>query len=121
MCGAVRFSCSGAPRFVADCVCESCRRAHGAAAVTWVGVETARFRIDAGEAQLEWYPSSAESERGFCRHCGTRMFFRSSKWAGETHMALACLDWNHGLVSSGVGFREEMPAWTALLLPAAAG
>ena len=52
LCGAFRFSFSGPPKFVADCVCESCRRAHGATAVAWVGVESDRFRIDGGEKLL---------------------------------------------------------------------
>lgn len=116
MCGSIRFSFSGPPKFVADCVCDSCRRAHGASAVCWVGVNAPQFRIDRGEEALEWYRSSAESERGFCTSCGTRILFRSDKWPGEIHMALACLATPHGLVSTGVGFKEEFPVWTALRL-----
>ena len=117
LCGSVRFSFSGAPRFVADCVCESCRRAHGASAVCWAGVETDRFQLDAGDGALDWFRSSPESERGFCTRCGTRLFFRSTKWPGETHMALACIAAPHDLVSTGIAFRDEFPAWTALLAP----
>ncbi len=117
MCGAVRFSFSGPPRFVADCVCESCRRAHGASAVCWVGVRTPQFRFDTDDDVVRWYASSAESERGFCPQCGTRILFRSSKWAGEMHMALACITPPHDLVATEVGFRQEFPAWTALRLP----
>lgn len=114
MCNSVRFSFSGAPRFVGDCVCESCRFAHGASAVCWVGVATSQFRFDSGEQYLKWYQSSAESERGFCTACGTRMLFRSSKWPGEVHMALACMATPHDLVSTGVAFKEELPGWTAM-------
>jgi hypothetical protein len=114
MCGSVRFSFSGAPRFVADCVCESCRRAHGASAVCWVGVRTDQFQVEQGSDLLRWYRSSAESERGFCTRCGTRILFRSSKWPGEVHMAVACISTPHDLVSTGVAFRDEFPSWTAL-------
>ena len=116
MCREIEFSFSGPPRFVGDCVCESCRRAHGASAVAWVGVSTAQFSIDRGESSLKWYQSSGQSERGFCTTCGTRMLFRSKKWPGETHMALACMTLPHDLVSTGVSFKEELPAWTALEL-----
>ena len=116
MCGKVQFSFSGEPRFVADCVCDSCRRAHGASAVCWVGVETPQFKLDSGEASLNWYRSSSESERGYCSACGTRILFRSDRWLGETHMALACIATPHDLVSTGVGFREEFPDWTSLEL-----
>ena len=114
MCGDVRFSFEGAPKFVAECVCESCRRAHGATVVGWVGVEADHFKLFEGESQLSWYQSSEESERGYCRRCGTRLFFRSSKWPGEMHMALACIDQPHDLVSTVIAFKEEMPEWTSM-------
>lgn len=116
LCGAIQFSFPGPPRFVADCVCRSCRKAHGASAVAWVGVANEHFQLLQGTAQLQWYRSSAESERGFCTDCGTRLFFRSSKWPGETHMALACIEEPHDLVSQGVCFQDELPHWTALTI-----
>ena len=117
MCGRLRFSFSGKPRFVGECVCESCRRAHGASVVGWVGVKTDQFKIDAGEPHLRWYQSSDTSERGFCSDCGTRLFFRSTLWAGETHMALANMDPPHDLMSTGVSFSDEFPHWSVLSLP----
>ena len=114
MCGAIRFSYTGEPRFVAECVCESYRRAHGASVVGWVGVQTGAFRLDRGEASLKWYRSSPASERGFCVECGTRLFFRSDNWAGETHMALACIDEPHALKATVLSFPEEMPHWTSV-------
>lgn len=114
MCRSVQFSFVGSPRFVADCVCESCRKAHGATAVCWVGVKVEQFNLDSGEASLKWYSSTAEAERAFCIDCGTRIFFRSSKWPGEIHMALACIDTPHDLVASKVSFEEELPHWTMM-------
>lgn len=119
MCRSIRFSFFGPPRFVADCVCESCRTAHGASAVCWVGVKDVQFSIDSGEQLLRWYRSSPESERGFCSACGTRVLFRSHKWPGEMHLTLASVDPFHDLRSTGVAFGEEFPGWTALQLPPA--
>lgn len=115
LCGAIRFSFAGPPRFVADCVCADCRRAHGASAVAWVGVDSDRFRLEDGEAALRWYASSVDSERGFCGQCGTRILFRSRRWPGETHMALACMTEPHDLRATGVGFPDELPPWTAMV------
>lgn len=117
MCAAVQFSFCGAPRFVAECVCESCRRAHGATAVCWVGVKSDQFLIGQGQDLLQWYRSSTASERGFCSRCGTRMLFRSAKWPGEIHMAVACIATPHDLQSTGVAFAEEFPPWSALAVP----
>lgn len=114
MCGAVRFSFAGSPRFVAECVCDSCRRAHGASSVCWVGVANQQFTLDDGESVLRWYQSSEASERGFCVSCGTRLFFRSSRWPGEVHMAVACIDPPHDLVATEVSYGAELPDWTAV-------
>ena len=114
MCGKIQFSFVGKPRFVADCVCESCRKAHGASSVGWVGVKTEQFKRDNGRSSLKWYQSSPEAERGYCVECGTRMFFRSSKWPGEIHMTLANMKLPHDLVSTKISFEEELPEWTAM-------
>jgi hypothetical protein len=114
MCGSVQFSFAGDPHFIKDCVCDSCRRAHGASAVCWVGVATSQFNVEKGESFLRWYQSSAESQRGFCTACGTRILFRSSRWPDEMHMAVASMETPHNLMATGVSFTEELPAWTAL-------
>lgn len=92
LCGAVAFECTLPSKWVAHCHCSLCRRAHGAAFVTCAGFEQSRFRCTAGEQQLRWYRSTPEAERGFCTHCGSTLFFRSSRWPGEIHVAVANLD-----------------------------
>ena len=82
MCGALTFVFHGQPKFVSECVCHSCRVAHGASVVAWVGVDEPHFELLQGASKLAWYASSTDSERGFCRNCGTRVFFRSSRWPG---------------------------------------
>jgi hypothetical protein len=69
-----------------------CRKAHGAGYVTWVGFEETQFHLDEGENWLTWFESSAEASRGFCNRCGSSLFFKSARWAGELHVALGCLD-----------------------------
>jgi hypothetical protein len=92
LCGAVRFSAEPPVLFSAHCHCHWCRRAHGAAFVTWLGVQDATFAITSGKDVFRWYESSAESARGFCSTCGTTLLFRSKLAAGEMHIALACVD-----------------------------
>lgn len=69
-----------------------CRKAHGAGYVTWVGFESDRVSMTGGENSLTWFDSSKGAQRGFCRKCGSSLFFRSERWAGELHIALACMD-----------------------------
>ncbi|MDX1460546.1 MAG: GFA family protein, partial [Xanthomonadales bacterium] len=60
--------------------------------VTWVGFEQDRFHLDRGDGELRWFESSPGASRGFCTACGSSMFFRSERWSGELHAALASLD-----------------------------
>ncbi len=92
LCGAVRFEVSLPSRWCAHCHCSLCRRAHGAAFVTWFGVERPRFSMTAGEEQLLWYQSSPPARRGFCGVCGSTLFFESTRWPDEVHVALAHMD-----------------------------
>lgn len=89
LCGAVKFSFPFPSIWVAHCHCTMCRRAHGAAFVTWVGAKAETCTITDPENLLRWYQSSPEAERGFCSRCGSSLFFRSEKWPGELHIARA--------------------------------
>jgi hypothetical protein len=89
LCGAVRFTAGLPSRWVAHCHCTYCRRAHGAAFVTWVGLDEAAVAIDDMRGALRWNQSSPGASRGFCGECGSPMFFRGERWPGELHVARA--------------------------------
>ena len=91
LCGDLRFSLSLPSKWVAHCHCSMCRRAHGAAFVSWVGMDETRCTIDDPQHRLQWYASSPGAERGFCTSCGSTLFFRSTRWPGELHIVLANL------------------------------
>lgn len=91
-CGAVRFSAELPSKWVAHCHCSMCRRAHGAAFVTWVGMDETRCSVDDAQTTLQWFESSPGASRGFCSRCGSTLFFRSAQWPGELHIALANFD-----------------------------
>jgi hypothetical protein len=88
LCGAVQFAATLPSLWCAHCHCSQCQRAHGAGVVTWVGFASAALRLS-DDQHLRWYASSAEAERGFCQRCGASLFFRSSRWPGEIHIARA--------------------------------
>jgi hypothetical protein len=92
LCGAVRFEVRPPTKWCAHCHCSLCRRAHGAAFVTWFGVERPKFELVAGSDDLSWYRSTPAARRGFCGRCGTTMFFEGERWPDEIHIALAGMD-----------------------------
>ena len=65
-CGAVRFVARFPSRFVAHCHCASCRRAHGAAFVTWAGFPSDQVAVSEGTELLKVHVSSPGTKRSFC-------------------------------------------------------
>jgi hypothetical protein len=74
LCGAVRIELEPPTLFASHCHCESCRRSHAAAFVTWTGVVDSRFQLTAGEPEITRYESTPGAFRCFCSRCGTVMF-----------------------------------------------
>jgi hypothetical protein len=74
LCGAVRYRAAGPLRDVIACHCTQCRRQSGHfSAMTSVPLD--RFWLDHDSA-LAWYRSSHSAERGFCRICGSNLFWK---------------------------------------------
>ncbi len=110
-CGAVRFVARFPSRFACHCHCESCRRAHGAAFVTWVGFGSDQVTIERGADQLATHESSPGTARKFCARCGTKLFFESARWPGETHIVRAAFDEPPDREPDGHAFYAEHVAW----------
>ncbi|MBT8071613.1 MAG: GFA family protein [Xanthomonadales bacterium] len=91
-CGAVQFSANLPSKWCAHCHCSMCRKTHGAGYVTWAGFDESQVIVSTGEDKVSWFDSSEEAQRGFCSNCGSSMFFRSQRWAGELHIALGCIN-----------------------------
>ena len=110
-CGTVQFVARFPSRFVAHCHCESCRRAHAAPFVTWAGFPAAQVEVTAGHDALMVHASSPGTKRMFCGECGTKLFFSSERWPGETHVPLAAFDEPVDREPSGHAFWDEHVAW----------
>jgi len=111
MCGRVRFRAVFPSRFCCHCHCASCRRSHAAAFVTWIGFPAAQVMVEAGADDLAAHESSPNTRRSFCRVCGSKLFFESDKWPGETHVALAAFDDPVDRAPQGDVFFEEHVSW----------
>ena len=111
MCGRVRMVARFPSRFCAHCHCESCRRAHAAGFVTWIGFISPQVTVTEGAECVQSYASSPGTSRTFCKQCGTRLTFESQKWPGETHIPLACFDTPVDRAPDGNAFAEEHALW----------
>mgnify|MGYP000570492400 CR=1 FL=1 len=75
LCGAVRFRLDGPQRDVVLCHCGQCRRWHGhVGAYTSVDSDGLTLTEQRG---LAWFRSSSFAQRGFCRECGSSLFWQA--------------------------------------------
>lgn len=73
-CGAVTYRVAGHMRDVVNCHCSQCRRIHGHAP-GYSAARTPEITID-GEDNISWYRTSDSAQRGFCRSCGSSLFWK---------------------------------------------
>jgi hypothetical protein len=73
------------------CHCESCRRAHSAAFVTWARVGAAQLRVTGGVEHVARYTSSPGAHRSFCGTCGSQLFMRYDAEPAEVYVTLGSL------------------------------
>ncbi len=77
LCGAVRFRTSGPLRGVIYCHCSQCRKQTGHY-VAATQVADADIVIDGAE-NLAWYAASPDARRGFCKTCGSLLFWKDNR------------------------------------------
>lgn len=109
LCGAVTLAVTAKRQNIGACHCQMCR--------TWGGgpllaLETVSQVALEGEENVTVYASSDWAERGFCRRCGTHLFYRLK--SGD-HYAVPA-----GLVDGGQAwsfdtqiFIDAKPPWYA--------
>jgi len=114
LCGDVSFIANLPSLWVAHCHCTMCQRSGGSAFITWVGLDEKSCHIDDPKGHLQWYQSSDKGGRGFCSHCGSTLFFRSSRWAGELHVTLANFDTPVDRAPQAHAFWDTHVDWVAL-------
>jgi len=83
LCGAVRFRTLGQLREVIACHCSQCRRQTGLFyAATNVSLD--RLVVE-GMDEVSWYRASDAARRGFCRTCGSALFWQAD---GADYMSI---------------------------------
>lgn len=73
LCGAVAFTVAGALNAPDACHCGQCRKQSGH---YWASTDVPKAALTiTGEDQLSWYHASPDVRRGFCRNCGSFLFW----------------------------------------------
>lgn len=104
LCGGVRYTVKGPMRPVKACHCRQCRKTSGHY-VAMTSVPLDAFHLDADDT-LAWFASSDDAERGFCKACGSSLFWKPN---GENRVSIAAgtLDGPTGLTISEHIFGQD--------------
>lgn len=107
LCGAVRVVAAPASARIGACHCDICRKWSGGPLFAVECGADVRFE---GEESISVYASSEWAERGFCKRCGTHLFYRL-KDDGYHALAVGLFDGNPEWQFSEQIFIEEKPSW----------
>ena len=122
LCGAVRFRADEPFLDMLHCHCTDCRKTHGAAFATSIGVARERFAVTAGAAGLRSFEASSGTRRSFCARCGAKLLVDNDAWdavyvpASAFDTALPHRPQMHMYVKSRAPWHEildHLPQWEA--------
>ncbi len=108
LCGEVRFELEPPLRDVVVCHCSLCRRS-GTLAGAYTAVEHDALRLTA-DATLAWYVDMNGRNRGFCRACGSTLFW-SSEGDPTVSVSAGALDGPTGLSVERHIFVDDAADW----------
>ncbi len=107
LCGAVTFTVEPASDEVGACHCNMCRRW---ACGPFMAIDCgSSFKTDC-EEYLQIFDSSEWAERGFCRKCGSSLFYRLKDGSGY-HVSVDAIDGLPEVKLAHEVFIDEKPAY----------
>jgi hypothetical protein len=108
LCGSVRFKVDGHMRPIVACHCSQCRKqTSNFLAATNAESQDVTFLETSG---LSWYTSSKKAERGFCKQCGSVLFWRRFD-SSTLSISAGSLDGETGLFICEHIYVADKPDW----------
>jgi len=107
LCGAVGITAKNPSNKVGACHCGMCRKWGGGPFMEIDCGTNVTFR---GEENITVYNSSSWAERGFCKKCGSHLFYRL-KGNGQHMVAVGLFDDQEGLVFNSQVFIDKKPSF----------
>lgn len=90
LCGTIKYRATADPVRQLACHCTTCQRVSGSAFLSFVHFPKEAFEWDGPEPKF--WPSTVESERGFCPDCGSQVALREEVLPDRVQVTLGSLD-----------------------------
>ena len=107
LCGAVTITAKNASTHVGACHCEMCRRWGGG---PYMEIDCGTDVDFTGADNIGVYSSSDWAERGFCKTCGSNLFYRL-KETGQCMVAVGLFTDDSELSFEGQVFVDQKPGY----------
>lgn len=111
LCGGVAVRADLPEEGASHCYCTMCQKFHGAAAGSYLSIYTKGFVVERGAELIVDYASSEKARRGFCRTCGSSLYWRSLDQPEVMDLSLGIIQppWT-GTVEREV-YTDTKPTW----------
>ncbi len=107
LCGKVKVTASKMGHNIGSCHCDMCRRWTGG---PLLAVDCGSDVSFEGKENVGVYDSSDWAERGFCKHCGTNLFYRLIE-SDQYIMPVGIFDGDEGFIFDHQIFIDKKPAY----------
>lgn len=107
LCGVISFTAKNPSITVGVCHCGMCRRWGGG---PFMEIDCGTEVSFSDEENIEVFDSSAWAERGFCRKCGSHLFYRL-KEINQYMIPVGLLDNQEGLVFDSQVYIDRKPSF----------
>jgi hypothetical protein len=107
LCGAVRITANNPSNKVGACHCGMCRKWGGG---PFMEIDCGADVLFEGEEDITVYNSSSWAERGFCKKCGSHLFYRL-KESGQHMVPVGLFDNLENLVFESQVFIDKKPSF----------
>ncbi|AVR98811.1 GFA family protein [Pseudoduganella armeniaca] len=111
LCGGIVYRAAGPVHHSSHCYCTMCQKQHGAASGTYANVDSAGFVLDKGADLVTEYASSDHGRRGFCRVCGSTLYWRSTQSPQRIAVTLGTLEPEYDGPVERELFTDTKPRW----------
>jgi len=114
LCGGIAYRAAKPVRDASHCYCTMCQKQHGAAAGSYANVASAGFSFERGAELVTEFASSDQGRRGFCRVCGSTLFWRSTQAPDRIAITLGTLQPPYDGPVERELHLDTKPAWLPL-------
>ena len=104
-CEGVVYEVRGPLRPVINCHCWRCRRSTGHFMAATAAARDDLVLLE--RSSLQWYDATDQVQYGFCRRCGSTLFWRASDKPDHVSIAAGTLDPPTGLTTEAVLFTDS--------------